>query len=44
MMNRIQFQSGRSIPEFLKDFGAEEQCEQALEVVRWPSGFHLSPL
>ncbi len=38
-MNRIQFQPGLSMPEFLKDFGAEAQCEQALEAVRWPSGF-----
>lgn len=39
-MNRIQFQSGLSMPEFLKDYGTEEQCEQALEVLRWPEGFH----
>ena len=39
-MNRIQFQSGLSMPEFLKDYGAEVQCEQALEVLRWPKGVH----
>lgn len=39
-MNRIQFQAGLSMLEFLKDFGTEMQCEQALEAVRWPSGFH----
>lgn len=38
-MNRIQFQPGLSMPEFLKDYGAEAQCEQALERVRWPEGF-----
>lgn len=38
-MNRIQFQPGLSMPEFLKDYGAEAQCEQALEAVRWPTGF-----
>ena len=27
--NRIQFQPGLSMPEFLKDFGSEAQCEQA---------------
>ena len=27
------------MPEFLKDYGTEAQCEQALEAVRWPSGF-----
>ena len=38
-MNRIQFQPGLSMPEFLKDYGTEVQCEQALEAVRWPTGF-----
>lgn len=38
-MNRIQFQPGLSMPEFLKDYGTEAQCEQALEAVRWPNGF-----
>lgn len=38
-MNRIQFQHGLSMPDFLKDYGTEVQCEQALEAVRWPSGF-----
>ncbi len=41
-MNRIQFQPGLSMPEFLKDYGTEAQCEQALEVVRWPEGFRCS--
>ncbi len=38
-MNRIQFQPGLSMPEFLKDYGTEAQCEQALEAARWPHGF-----
>lgn len=38
-MNRIQFQPGLSMPEFLKDYGTEAQCEQALEAARWPEGF-----
>ncbi len=38
-MNRIQFQPGLSMPEFLKDFGNEVQCEQAVEATRWPEGF-----
>ena len=38
-MNRIQFQPGLSMPDFLKDYGTEAQCEQALEAVRWPDGF-----
>lgn len=39
VMNRIQFQPGLSMPEFLKDYGTELQCEQALATVRWPDGF-----
>lgn len=38
-MNRIQFQPGLSLPEFLKQFGTEAQCEAALEQSRWPQGF-----
>ena len=38
-MSRIQFQHGLSMPDFLKDYGTVVQCEQALEAVRWPSGF-----
>jgi len=38
-MNRVQFQKGLSVPEFLDHYGTEEQCEQALVVARWPSGF-----
>ena len=30
-MNRIQFQSGLSMPEFLKFYGTEVKCELALE-------------
>lgn len=38
-MNRIQFQKGLSLPDFLQRFGAEAQCEAALEKARWPEGF-----
>jgi hypothetical protein len=38
-MNRVQFQAGLSMPDFLKDYGSEAQCEQALEAIRWPTGF-----
>jgi hypothetical protein len=38
-MNRIQFQPGLSMPEFLERYGTESQCEAALEHARWPSGF-----
>lgn len=38
-MNRIQLQPGLSRPGFLKEYGTEFQCEQALETVQWPDGF-----
>lgn len=38
-INRIQFQPGLSMPEFLKLYGTEEQCAATLEQARWPKGF-----
>ena len=38
-MNRIQFQQGMSLPEFLCSFGTEEQCVAAVAAARWPDGF-----
>jgi len=38
-MNRVQFQQGLSMPDFLKQFGTEIQCEAELEQARWPQGF-----
>ena len=38
-MNRIQFQSGLSMPDFFKQHGNEAQCESVLEATRWPNGF-----
>ena len=37
--NQIQFQPGMSIPEFLRTFGTEAQCAQAVVAARWPDGF-----
>jgi transposase-like protein len=37
--NRIQFQPGMSMPEFIAQYGTEGQCEAALEQTRWPHGF-----
>jgi hypothetical protein len=31
--NKVQFQSGYSLPEFFKDYGKDKQCEAAL--FRW---------
>lgn len=38
-MNRIQFQRGLSLPEFIRCFGSEEQCLEAVVAARWPQGF-----
>lgn len=38
-MNRIQFQQGMTLPEFLRSFGTEEQCAAAVAAARWPSGY-----
>ena len=38
-MNRVQFQQGMSLPEFMQRFGTEMQCAAALEAARWPQGF-----
>lgn len=38
-INRIQFQKGISLNQFLNDYGNEEQCETVLENNRWPDGF-----
>ncbi len=39
-MNRIQFQRGMPLAEFYAQYGTEQQCEAALEKIRWPNGFH----
>jgi len=38
-MNRVQFQPGLSMPEFLELYGTEDKCQRALEAARWPNGF-----
>jgi transposase-like protein len=37
--NPIQFQHGMSLPAFLKCYGSEAACAQALRNTRWPEGF-----
>jgi hypothetical protein len=37
--NKVQFQKGYSLADFIKDYGTEEQCRQALFNWRWPDGF-----
>jgi len=38
-MNRVQFQPGLSIAEFMDRYGSEDKCEAALIASRWPGGF-----
>ncbi|MGD8309513.1 MAG: IS1595 family transposase [Chromatiales bacterium] len=37
--NTIQFQKGLSLTDFLRQYGTEEQCAEALFGWRWPHGF-----
>lgn len=39
MKNPVQFQKGYSLVEFMKDFGSEAQCREALFQWRWPKGY-----
>ena len=38
-MNRVQFQRGLSMAEFMDRYGSDAQCEAALVASRWPQGF-----
>ncbi|HRO58866.1 MAG TPA: IS1595 family transposase [Burkholderiaceae bacterium] len=38
-MNRVQFQPGLSMAEFMERYGSEDKCEAALVASRWPAGF-----
>ena len=37
--NGVRFQRGLSMVAFLKEYGTVEQCERALEAMRWPEGY-----
>ncbi len=37
--NKVQFQKGVSLNDFIKDYGSEEQCFDALFTWKWPDGF-----
>lgn len=37
--NKVQFQKGMSLSDFLSCYGTEAQCEQTLFAWRWPQGF-----
>jgi ribosomal protein L37AE/L43A len=38
-MNRVQFQKGMSLGEFMRRYGTEEGCEREVQEQRWPQGF-----
>ena len=38
-MNRVQFQPGLSMAEFMDRYGSDANCEAALIESRWPEGF-----
>ncbi len=37
--NKVQYQEGLSLSDFIKAYGTEEKCLAALELARWPEGF-----
>jgi len=43
MKNSVQSQAGYSLPEFMGEYGTEEQCHNARFKLRWPQG-HLSSI
>jgi len=40
--NKVQFQKGISLNQFIKEYGTEDQCFDALYAWRWPEGFVCS--
>src|SRR5690606_8804559 len=38
-MNRVQFQAGLSMAEFIRCYGTEAKCYRVLYRMRWPNGF-----
>jgi ribosomal protein L37AE/L43A len=38
-MNRVQFQPGLSMAQFMDRYGSDAKCEAALIAARWPQGF-----
>lgn len=41
-INKVQFQKGLSMREFMERYGAEAKCHAAVVAQRWPSGFVCS--
>lgn len=42
MKNKVQFQKGYSLIDFMNDYGTEEKCRNTLFQWRWPNGFLCS--
>ena len=38
-MNKVQFQPGLSMLEFLELYGTQERCQEVVRRWRWPEGF-----
>jgi hypothetical protein len=38
-LNRVQFQKGMSLGDFMRRYGTEQGCEEELQAQRWPEGF-----
>ncbi len=41
-INKVQFQKGLSLSDFLKHYGTEKQCEDAVVEMRWPQGYQCT--
>lgn len=42
VQNKVQFQRGLGMEEFLALYGTEEQCIEAIHKMRWPDGFECA--
>jgi ribosomal protein L37AE/L43A len=38
-INKVQFQKGLSMAQFMERYGTEDKCHAAVVALRWPSGF-----
>lgn len=38
-INKVQFQKGLSMGQFMERYGTEEKCHAAVVALRWPDGF-----
>ncbi len=39
LKNTVQFKKGLGLHEFIEKYGSEEQCQQALYQLRWPTEY-----